>query len=129
MGQGQDEPQIRAQRLVDEDEAKHEASQKGCELEKPRPSSSDGELIISLAWFPAGESTGARRRWTDLPEDHVAYGKVIESTIRSLSRDVRRNSRVPPITVDALEGCPAIAVGRWACLSLPVEETGRQNCS
>jgi hypothetical protein len=64
---------------------------------------------MSIAWFPAGEWPEARRRWTDLqeqelPEDHAAYSKVIESSIRRLSRDVGRNLLVAPIMVDALEG-------------------------
>jgi SEC-C motif len=64
---------------------------------------------MSFAWFPAGEWTEARRRWTDLqeqelPEDHAAYSKVIESRIRGLSRDFGRNLMIAPMTVDALEG-------------------------
>ena len=47
---------------------KNNASQKGWELEKPHRSSSDREPVMSIAWFPAGEWTEARRRWTDLQE-------------------------------------------------------------
>jgi len=64
---------------------------------------------MSFAWFPAGEWTEARRRWTDLqgqdlPEDHGAYSKVIESRIRGLSRDLGRSLMIAPMTVEALEG-------------------------
>ncbi len=77
-------------------------------MKKLRYSSSARDPVLSVAWFPAGEWTEARRHWTDLqerelPEDHVAYSKVIESRIGRLSRDVGRKLMVAPITVEALE--------------------------
>jgi len=56
-------------------------------------------------WPANGPRPG--RRWTDLQEQgriNAAYSKVIESSIRRLSRDVGPNLLVAPIIVNVLEG-------------------------
>ena len=89
---------------------KNNASQKGWELEKPHRSSSDHEPVMSIAWFPAGEWTEARRRWTDLQEQglpadqcRVQQGPRVKHPA-SVARCRTQPPRRAPIIVDVLEG-------------------------
>ena len=64
-------------------------------------------MVVSLAWFPAGEWEKATTAWPDLledpPADHREYSHRIEARMKRLARALAGHPmRVSPMTVDGL---------------------------
>lgn len=61
-------------------------------------------MPLALAWFPSDEWAAARTRWpdlADLPEDHTAYSRYIESRAKAVAKHATGHPlHIAPLTVD-----------------------------